>query len=149
MNQVYTYQFPKPDVTVDIVLWGKQVGDIGFKNRYVLLIQRGKDPFKGMWALPGGYWDLDEDLHHAACRELREETGVTGIALKQLHTFGKPGRDPRGPTVSVTFFASVYCALTDIKAADDAVKAQWFPAKALPPLAFDHRDIIQYALANT
>ena len=145
MMSEYTYPYPRPSVTVDIVLFGT---DIVFHGS-VLLIKRRKDPFQGMWALPGGYRNENEQLMHAALRELREETGVTGVRLRQFHTFGNPGRDPRGDTVSVAYTGGVPRNAVTVQADDDAEDAQWFSVKHLPPLAFDHRDIIQYALANT
>ena len=111
----------------------------------LLLIQRGRDPFKGKWALPGGFVDQDEDLADAAARELLEETGITAGKMAQLGAFGKPGRDPRHRTVSIAFtaFADEGAAAT---AGDDADRAEWFPIDRLPELAFDHAEIIASAL---
>jgi 8-oxo-dGTP diphosphatase len=136
----YCYDYPRPAVTVDIVLLA------GSENRIeVLLIKRASAPFKGRWAFPGGFVESDESLDDAARRELAEETGITEIKLNQLAAFGDPGRDPRGHTVSI-----VFTALLDDKpiaiAADDAAEARWYLAKRPPRLAFDHREILHLAL---
>lgn len=145
MNKVYTYDWPRPSVTVDIVLFGTNIVFHGS----VLLIKRGKEPFEGMWALPGGFREENEPPMRAALRELREETGISGVRLRQFHTFANPGRDPRGDTVSIAYTGGVPRNAVFPKAADDAVEVAWFGVNHLPPLAFDHRDIIQYAMANT
>jgi 8-oxo-dGTP diphosphatase len=108
----------------------------------ILLIQRKADPFQGKWALPGGFVDENERLIDAACRELREETGVEQCDLEQLHTFADPGRDPRGWTVSVAFLALVEADQLKAIAGDDAAAVDWFRLAELPPLAFDHADIL-------
>ena len=135
----YTYPFPRPAVTVDIIIFRI------FENEpEVLLIQRANDPFKGQWALPGGFVDKDEPLEEAAARELQEETGLKGILLTQMHTFGSPGRDPRGHTVSVVYVG--YLPLgAKAKAGDDAAKTEWFNVNELPELAFDHDSVIDMA----
>lgn len=129
----FCYAFARPSVTVDIAAL-KREG----KRDYVLLIRRGKEPYQGHWALPGGFVDENEPLAAAARRELEEETGVRGVELTQLGAYGDPGRDPRGWTVSVLFYCVVKAKAVRPKAADDAAQAQWFPLAALPPLAFDH-----------
>jgi 8-oxo-dGTP diphosphatase len=136
----YTYDYPRPAVTVDCVIFALEGGDLD-----VLLIQRDKEPFAGQWALPGGFVEEGESLEEAARRELREETGLTGIVLEQLGAFGQPGRDPRGWTVSVVFYALVRRADHHARAADDARKVDWFPVRGLPPLAFDHDKILEAA----
>lgn len=127
-------------VTVDAVIFRKN----GDRNE-LLLIKRKNDPFKGKWALPGGFVDEGEDLADAAKRELQEETGLVVEGLKQLGAFGKPGRDPRSHTVSVAYtgFASDNA---EAVGADDADEAKWFLISSLPELAFDHSDIIELAL---
>lgn len=127
-------------VTVDTVIFKKT--DSGYE---ILFIKRKNEPFKGKWALPGGFVDENEDLFNAANRELLEETGVKVISLEQLGAFGKPGRDPRQHTVSIAYtgFAE---ETTNAIAADDADDAQWFSINALPELAFDHSDIVKLAL---
>lgn len=140
---MYSYEYPRPSVTVDIVVYGYDGG----KQLKLLLIRRGSDPFKGHWALPGGFVDMGEDLEAAALRELEEETGVKDLFVEQLFTFGKPGRDPRGRVISVAYFSLVNLQDHPAVAASDADKAEWFPISELPDLAFDHADII--AIANS
>ena len=111
----------------------------------VLLIQRKNEPFKNMWAFPGGFVEMDEDLIDAAKRELKEETSLTGINLQQLQTFGKPGRDPRGRQITIVFFGIVK-SKTKIKAGDDASAAKWYKIENLAKLAFDHNEILQIAI---
>ena len=111
----------------------------------VLLIQRGIDPFRGRWALPGGFVLADESLEACAQRELREETGLDGIYLEQLFTFGAPDRDPRGRVLSVAYFALVPSDRLELKAGSDAANTAWFPMASLPQLAFDHQEILSVA----
>jgi 8-oxo-dGTP diphosphatase len=136
----YCYEHPRPALTVDIVLFHVSGDDIE-----VLLIKRGREPFKGRWAFPGGFVDEGESLEAAAARELREETGLHGIKLEQLAAFGDPGRDPRGHTVSVVFYGTVRSRGAVI-AADDAAEAKWHSAAQPPALAFDHRKILRMAM---
>lgn len=110
----------------------------------VLLVKRGNDPFKGKWALPGGFVEDDEPLEEGAKRELREETGLSISELEQLHTFGTPGRDPRGRTISITYLGKVN-AEEEVKGNDDAADAKWFELEDLPELAFDHSEILKLA----
>lgn len=138
---MHTYKYPRPSVTVDIVVYGYDGG----KQLKMLLIQRGSDPHKGSWALPGGFVDMDENLETAALRELEEETGVKDLYVEQLFTFGQPGRDPRGRVISVAYFSLVNLQDHPAVAASDAAKAEWFPLDDLPELAFDHSDIIATA----
>jgi len=134
----YTYDYPRPMVTVDCI--ATNTGNEGEIS--VLLIKRGNNPFQNMWALPGGFVDMDEDLHEAATRELEEETGLRLKTVNQFRTYGKPGRDPRGRNISVVFYAAVPHEL-NIKGGDDATDARWFKISELPELAFDHSIIIQ------
>ena len=113
---------------------------------HILLIQRKNEPFKGKWALPGGFVEDDEDLLPAAIRELEEETGMKLKSMEQLAAFGKPGRDPRGRTVTVAFYTTVDAKQHMIAGADDAADAQWFDIRNLPAIAFDHAEIINLAL---
>ena len=136
-----TYEYPRPAVTVDVVVFGYEDG----APLKLLLIQRGGEPFKGQWALPGGFAEMDEDLETSALRELEEETGVKDIFVEQLYTFGKPGRDPRGRVLSVAHYALVNLSDHPAMAASDAARAEWFPLDELPKLAFDHAEIIQMA----
>ena len=139
----FTYDYPRPSVTTDILIFSGK-GD----ETKILLIQRGKDPFKGWWALPGGFLDMDEELDECARRELKEETGLSGIELKQLFTVGDVGRDPRGRTISVMFYGFAYHRSDKVQAGDDARAVQWFSVKNLPDLAFDHILIIERAFAD-
>jgi 8-oxo-dGTP diphosphatase len=119
-----------------------------FKNKIkLLLVNRGFEPFKGKWCLPGGFVNIDEELEDAVARELKEETGLTGIHLEQLHTFGKCGRDPRGRVITVTFMGIITDGKYRIKAGDDAAKARWFDIKKLPKdMAFDHSEVIAFGI---
>ncbi len=126
---------------MDCVVFGFDEGDLK-----VLLIQRGLEPFKGRWALPGGFVRVDETLEVAARRELQEEAGLTNVFLEQLYTFGAVDRDPRERVVSVAYYALVKLTEHAAKAATDAAKAQWFPVSRVPRLAFDHAHILQTAV---
>ena len=146
----FTYPFPRPAVTVDVVLFAMRAGDLT-----VLLIKRAHAPFEGAWALPGGFVDESESLEKAALRELAEETGLTGVTVEQLGAFGAPGRDPRGHTVSVAYLGFAGAAAPKAVAGDDAAEAEWFPLRVLlargrgaVALAFDHRDVIALARAR-
>ena len=130
---MYTYKYPRPAVTVDTILISKQ--------NSVLLIQRSDEPFKGKWALPGGFIELDESLETACHRELEEETGLKVKQLTQFKAYGAVDRDPRGRTISVIFY-SFQDEESIPMAGDDAANAQWFPLTQLPELAFDHQLII-------
>lgn len=132
-------------VTVDCVVFGLDAVKADLR---VLLIRRAIPPFKGGWALPGGFVLEGESLEEAARRELREETGLERVFLEQLYTFGEPGRDPRGRVVSVAYYALVNLNEHPPKASSDAEGAAWTPVKALPKLAFDHADMLQTALAR-
>ena len=135
-EQGYTYKYPRPAVTTDIVL----LSDRG----EVLLIQRKNDPYKGCWAFPGGFMEIDETLEDCARRELREETGLDVPNLQQIKAFSAVDRDPRGRTLTVAFGACI--AHQQPIAHDDAADARWFGLAALPPLAFDHAHILRTAL---
>src|SRR5262245_9236856 len=137
----FTYEYPRPSVTVDIVIVTKE------KKPRVLLIRRKHPPFEGHWALPGGFIDMDESLEESARRELLEETGVRTGKLVQLATFGDPGRDPRGRTISVVYLARVDPKQLKPRAADDAAEVGWFPLQRPPQLAFDHKTILATARA--
>jgi len=139
-EKTYCYEHPRPALTVDIVLFHSTGNRIE-----VLLIRRAREPFKGLWAFPGGFVDQDESLEDAAARELREETGISSVQLGQVGAFGDPGRDPRGHTVSITFGGLVESRL-DASAADDAADVKWHSALRPPMLAFDHKRILKAAL---
>jgi 8-oxo-dGTP diphosphatase len=137
----HTYQYPRAALTVDCVVFGYDEGELR-----VLLIERALDPFKGDWALPGGFVHVDETIDEAARRELLEEAGLKDIFLEQLYTFGTVDRDPRERVVSVAYYALVKLSDHCAKAATDAANAQWFPISRVPRLAFDHIDILATAL---
>lgn len=135
----HTYDYPRPALTVDLVILTRE------PTPRVLLIRRGRDPFAGTWALPGGFVDENEPLEVAARRELKEEAGVEVGELTQLGTFGDPGRDPRGWTVSVVYLVRVDAEQLRPTAGDDAEATEWFAMSALPALAFDHGRILEVA----
>jgi 8-oxo-dGTP diphosphatase len=137
----YTYDFPRPRVSCDMVVFAQVHGE-----RHVLLIRRGNEPFKGDWALPGGFVEEGETLDACAHRELLEETGVSGVRLRQLGTWGDPGRDPRGWSISVAYWGEVEGVLPEARGGDDAAHAEWKPVDRLPTLAFDHADMVAQAL---
>lgn len=128
-------------VTVDIVIFTIQSGELK-----VLLVKRGIPPFQGSYAIPGGFVQAEESLDAAALRELKEETGVNDVYLEQLYSFGDPGRDPRGRVVTVAYFALIAADRSPLAAGSDAANAAWWPIERLPELAFDHRQILDYAL---
>jgi 8-oxo-dGTP diphosphatase len=137
----FTYEFSRPALTVDCVVFGFDDGELK-----VLLIRRGLTPFKGKWAVPGGFVRADETVDDAAKRELAEETGLTGVFLEQLYTFGDLDRDPRERVVSVAYYALVALDRHPPVAATDAAEAAWFAAADLPTLAFDHAKIVAAAV---
>lgn len=136
----FTYNYPRPMICVDIVVLRKIE-----EQSEILLIKRLNEPFKDHWALPGGFIEMEEDLIVSAYRELEEETSITELKLVQLKTYGSPGRDPRGRTISVVFGG--YLKNKDkAEAGDDAKETQWFSINELPPLAFDHDLIVKESL---
>ena len=135
----YTYEYPRPAVTADCVVITKE------NEPKVLLIQRGNDPFKGCWAFPGGFMNMDETTEQCAIRELEEETGLKVADIQQIGAYSKVDRDPRGRTVTVAYLAIIDNA-EKVKGLDDAAKAQWFYLSDLPRLAFDHEEIMADAL---
>ena len=138
-KMAYTYKYPRPAVTADSIVITR--GD----EPKVLLIQRGDEPFKGGWAFPGGFMDMDETTEQCAIRELKEETGLRVSNIQQIGAYSKVDRDPRGRTVTVAYLAIVDAPIT-VKGQDDAAKAEWWPLSNLPHLAFDHFDILQDAI---
>ena len=139
----YTYDYPRPAVTVDCVVFGFDEGDLK-----ILLVQRDVEPFRGKWALPGGFVLEQESLEQAARRELREETGIEKLYLEQLYTFGEPARDPRGRVITVAYYALVKLADHRVRAATDASSAAWFSVAEVSRLAFDHNKILDMALTR-
>ena len=135
----YTYKYPRPAVTADSVVITKEA------EPKVLLIERGADPYKGCWAFPGGFLNMDETTEQCAVRELEEETGMKILGLQQIGAYSKVDRDPRGRTITVAYLA-VVDSPCEVIGLDDAAKAQWFPLDALPKLAFDHDEIMRDAI---
>ena len=134
----YTYKYPRPAVTADCVVITKEA------EPKVLLIQRGADPYKGCWAFPGGFMNMDETTEQCAIRELEEETGLKVTTVQQIGAYSKVDRDPRGRTITVEYLA-IIDKPAQVTGQDDAAKADWFPLSALPELAFDHTDILRDA----
>ena len=140
-RHTFSYPYPHPAVTTDVVVFAIRDGHLN-----ILLVKRGNPPFEGRWALPGGFLNIDEDLDSCAARELEEETGIGGLYLEQLYTFGNTHRDPRERVISVTYYALVPLdALATPRAASDAAEVGWHPFDDLPSLAFDHADIVRMA----
>jgi 8-oxo-dGTP diphosphatase len=137
---MYCYEFPHPAVTADIVIF-----TIRDRKLKILLIRRAGEPYRGAWALPGGFVEPNEGLDQAAARELEEETGVTGVFLEQLYTFGEPNRDPRERVITIAYYALIPSDRVRLQAADDAEAVGWFAMDDLPALAFDHADIVAMA----
>ena len=135
----YHYKYPHPSVTTDCVVFGYD----GLRLN-VLLIERGADPFKGHWAFPGGFLNIDESAQQGAKRELFEETGLREAYLRQFHTFSAVNRDPRERVISIAYYALV--RISEVKGGDDAAKAQWLPLDSVPPLAFDHDMMLRMAI---
>ena len=139
---MYEYEYPHPAVTVDVALFTRR------RERHcILLIKRAAYPCKDMWALPGGFVDIDEDLETAARRELQEETGLSlgDVPFEQLYTFGAVDRDPRERIITVVYYVFTADEKLVPRAGDDAKEAQWFELDDLPALAFDHDEIIEMA----
>lgn len=135
----FTYEYPRPALAVDCIVFA--VFDAGLK---VLLIQRGEEPFKGDWALPGGFVRIDETTEDAARRELEEETNLRDAYLEQLYTFSELDRDPRERVVSVAYTALV--KPTAVRGGTDADNAEWTAVSEIPKLVFDHNKILSVAL---
>lgn len=136
----HCYQYPHPAVTTDVAVF-----TIRDQQLKLMLVRRGSPPFQGMWALPGGFLGIAEDLEVCAKRELEEETGISGVYLEQLYTFGAPDRDPRERVISITYYALAPSDRLKLKTASDAMDADWFALDKMPPLAFDHQEIITLA----
>lgn len=137
----YTYEWPRPMVTADAVVFAADSNGVK-----LLLIKRKNEPFKGQWAIPGGFVEMDEELQDAAKRELAEETSLTGVELEQMHTFGTIGRDPRGRQITVIYMGQARPDQMAVKAGDDALEAKWFDIDDLPKMAFDHDEVAKMAI---
>ena len=132
---LYAYRWPRASVTADAVLFAERDG-----QTFVLLIQRGNDPYKGYWAFPGGFLEMDETVARCAERELEEETGIVLIGMQLLGIYSDVERDPRGRVITAAYAAMT--TMPEATASDDAATAQWWPLNELPPLAFDHDKIL-------
>lgn len=137
---MFYYKYPHPAVTTDCVIFG-----FDDKGMHILLIERGRDPYKGTWALPGGFLEMDETAEEGAARELYEETHVKDVFLEQFHVFSAVARDPRERVITIAFYALIRQCDYQILAGDDATRTCWFEVDELPPLAFDHDKIISKA----
>lgn len=137
---MYQYEYPHPAVTTDIVIF-----TVRDKQLKLLLIMRGGEPYKGQWALPGGFVQLNEDLETGARRELAEETGISGVYLEQLYTYGAVDRDPRERVITVAYSALIPSEKIQLRASTDAEAVGWFSMDELPELAFDHNKIVDMA----
>lgn len=139
---MYCYEYPRPALSVDVVIF-----ILRQERLQVLLVRRIAEPFAGMWALPGGFVNIHESMDTAAARELEEETALREVYLEQLYTYGEPHRDPRGRVVTVAYYALIPAgAPVQVEAGSNAGAARWLAVDSLPPLAFDHADILSYAL---
>lgn len=137
----YCYRYPHPAVTTDCVIFGFDGAELN-----VLLVKRGIEPYKGKWAMPGGFLKPDEPAHECARRELREETGLEQAYMEQFHTYSTPDRDPRERVITIAYLALV--KIQDVHGGDDAADARWFPVSRVPQLAFDHDVILRDALSR-
>ncbi len=135
----YHYKYPHPSVTTDCVIFG-----FDGKQLKILLVQRGREPYKGRWAFPGGFLNIDESAEEGALRELREETGLQTACVRQFHTFSALNRDPRERIITIAYYALV--KWQEVKGADDAAEAKWFTLHEVPVLAFDHDLMLDMAL---
>jgi 8-oxo-dGTP diphosphatase len=138
----YTYKYPRPAVTADMIVLTDE------PEPQILLIQRGDEPFKGCWAFPGGFMNMDETTEQCARRELKEETGLDIEEVQQVGAYSTVDRDPRGRTITVAYITHVPQILP-VTGLDDAAEAKWWPINALPPLAFDHAQILRDALRRS
>ena len=136
----FIYKYPRPAVTADCILMTREI------EPQVLLIERGNEPYKGYWAFPGGFLNMDETTEQCAIRELEEETGMKIGKVHQIGAYSKVDRDPRGRVISVVYLAIIDKPV-EVKGQDDATKAQWWPINSLPSLAFDHDEIMTDAIA--
>jgi 8-oxo-dGTP diphosphatase len=141
MKEDSIHNYEKPSVTADIVIYTIQDSDLK-----ILLVKRGIEPYKGKWAIPGGFVQINESLEDAAKRELEEETGVKNVYLEQLYSFGEPKRDPRGRVITIAYMALINSEKIKLKASTDVSDAKWFSLKKIPSLAFDHKQILDYSL---
>lgn len=137
---MYSYKYPRPALTADCIVFARK--ELDFR---VLLVQRANEPYKGKWAFPGGFMNMDETTEEAARRELKEETGLIVDDICQIGTFDRVDRDPRGMVITVAYFV-VIDGIREVKGGDDAAVARWFSIQNLPELAFDHQEIMEVAM---
>lgn len=137
---MYSYKYPRPALTADCIVFARKEPDFR-----VLLVQRANEPYKGKWAFPGGFMNMDETTEEAARRELKEETGLIVDDISQIGTFDRVDRDPRGRVITVAYFV-VIDGIREVKGGDDAAVARWFSIQNLPELAFDHQEIMEVAM---
>lgn len=137
---MYSYKYPRPALTADCIVFARKEPDFR-----VLLVQRANEPYKGKWAFPGGFMNMDETTEEAARRELKEETGLIVDDISQIGTFDRVDRDPRGRVITVAYFVVIE-GIREVKGGDDAAVARWFSIGNLPELAFDHQEIMEVAL---
>lgn len=137
---MYSYKYPRPALTADCIVFARK--ELDFR---VLLVQRANEPYKGKWAFPGGFMNMDETTEEAARRELKEETGLIVDDICQIGTFDRVDRDPRGRVITVAYFV-VIDGIREVKGGDDAAVARWFSIQNLPELAFDHQEIMEVAM---
>jgi 8-oxo-dGTP diphosphatase len=147
----YSYKYPHPALTADCVIFSfsSDNSSKSYSSPSVLLVQRRNEPYKGFWALPGGFMNIDETIEQCAARELQEETSLKDVQLTQLHVYSTVNRDSRERVVSVAFVGTVNRSEHEAHAGDDALLVEWFSIDSLPPLAFDHKEIITEALKKT
>ena len=140
----YVYEWPRPMVTVDAAVFGFFAG-----KAKLLLVNRKWEPYKGCWAIPGGFIEIDEELEDAVARELEEETGLADVDLEQMRTFGTVGRDPRGRQITVVFMGIAGKGRKRVRGGDDAAEARWFDIERLPEnMAFDHKEVAEFAISR-
>jgi len=140
----YVYEWPRPMVTVDAAVFGFFAG-----KAKLLLVNRKWEPYKGCWAIPGGFIEIDEELEDAVARELEEETGLADVQLEQMRTFGTVGRDPRGRQITVVFMGIAGKGQKRVRGGDDAAAARWFDIEKLPEnMAFDHKEVAEFAISR-
>lgn len=140
MDKNYCYKYPRPALAADCVVWGYDGQKLN-----VLLIKRGQEPFQGKWAFPGGFMEMDESTEECAERELKEETGINALFVREIGVFSAVDRDPRGRVVSIAYYTLGHLRDFSPEAGDDASQAMWHPIESLPPLAFDHAEMYEKA----
>lgn len=133
---MYSYKYPRAALTVDAIVFVKSD-----TTTFVLLIERGREPFRNKWALPGGFIEMDETLEQACIRELEEETGLQVEKMEQFRAYDAINRDPRHRTISVVYSVRLE-EQKPVTGSDDATQAKWFSIDQLPELAFDHAEIL-------